>query len=350
MIHFFVTFSPDANNSPFGAELRRLGIPFQLFSGMAQLPFQRGRGLMLLSGYMRLIRFALQKTVQSIVSKPRPDVVVLGSDVEVLVYSCLRMLLPWQRPKIVLLGFIYTARRSSFYSKLRIAYYRLVLSNCALVICHSRLELQRYANLFPGSAQSFVFIPFGGYVYGWDQESVNNAEKFERRAFRIFSAGRSGRDYQTLALAADGESFDVTLASDSREAVGDIVEKENLRILRDCYGGKYLHELRSCDAVVIPLAVENISAGQMVIVQAMAYGKPVVVTRTPTIEDYISHEREGLMVRPGDAEDLRRAINRLRDDPSLYSRLRKAARAAYEERYSQGAYIRNLVNAIETLQ
>src|SRR5437868_4156077 len=127
MIHFFVTFSPDANNSPFGAELRRLGIRFKIFSGLAQLPFQRGRGLMFLLGYMKLIRFALQKAVQSmVISKPHPKVIVLGSDVEVLVCSCLRMFLPWQRPKIVLLGFIYTPRRSAVYSKLRTIYYRFV--------------------------------------------------------------------------------------------------------------------------------------------------------------------------------------------------------------------------------
>src|SRR6266550_467578 len=118
MIHFFVTFSPDADNSPFGDELRRLGIRFQIFSGMAQLSFQHRRALIFLLGYPKLMWFSLQKAIQSMVtSRPHPDAIVLGSDVEVLICSCLRMLLPWKRPKVVLLGFIYTARSSRFYSK-----------------------------------------------------------------------------------------------------------------------------------------------------------------------------------------------------------------------------------------
>jgi len=79
----------------------------------------------------------------------------------------------------------------------------------------------------------------------------------------------------------------------------------------------------------------------------MAYGKPIVVTRTPTIKDYVIEGEEALMVRRGDVDDLRDAIRRLRDDASLYGRLRRQARNAYVNRHSQAAFTKNLVAAIE---
>lgn len=350
MIHFLVTFSRDADNSPFGRELRKLGIRFKIFSGVAQLPFQHRRALMFLLGYPKLIHFSIKKAVQSMfLSRPRPDAIVLGSDVEVWVCACARILLPWKRPKLVLLGFIYTARSSRIYSWLRKSYYFLTLSNCTRVICHSRFEIDRYADIFRGLGSRFAFVPFGGHVEGWEEMAIEELEARDGRPFRIFSAGRSGRDYRTLAVALGDEDFDLTIVCDDWEAVTGIPERENLRILRNCYGKEYLDQLRGCDVVVVPLAVDNISAGQMVLVQAMAYGKAIVVTRTPTVEDYVTDGQQGLMVRPGDAEEMRRAIRRLRDNNLMSLRLRKAARNAYEQRFSQKAYIRNLVDVIQNV-
>src|SRR5438046_9228207 len=104
MIHFFVTFSSDAYNSPFGDELRRLGIRFKVFSGLVQLSFHNRRAVMFLLGYPKLIWFSLKKAIQSmVITKPHPDVIVLGSDIEVLICSCVRMFLPWKGPRLILL-------------------------------------------------------------------------------------------------------------------------------------------------------------------------------------------------------------------------------------------------------
>jgi len=149
-----------------------------------------------------------------------------------------------------------------------------------------------------------------------------------------------------LARAAAGEDFAVTVICDNRESLRGIQETANLRILRECHGADYFEQLRSADIVVVPLLVEDISQGQMVVIQAMAYGKPVVVTRTPTICDYATEGKEVLMVRRGDAEELKGAIKRLRDNPELYSDLRRHAREAYINRHSQPVFTRNLISAI----
>ena len=303
--------------------------------------------MIILLGYPRLFYYAIRSFFQSmIISSSPPDMVVLQSDVEILVFSALRLLIPWRRVKIVYIGFIYTMRRSMAYSQLRRIYYSLVLCNCARIICHSVTEQERYARIFPRVARRFVFTPWGSNVWGWRDVDIQDSDSRTDRPFRVLAAGRSGRDYLTLARAVAGEDFEVTIVCDNREPLSSITESTNVQILRNCYGECYFQQLRRCDAVVVPLAVEDISAGQMVIIQAMAYAKPIIVTRTPTIQEYLAEGKEGLMVRRGDPDELNRAIKQLRDDPALYSRLRRCARDAYERRHSQAAFTGGLIRVL----
>jgi glycosyltransferase involved in cell wall biosynthesis len=347
MIHFFVKDSP-TTDLPFISEFKTYGIPFRVFGGY--VPFEyRSRIMILLKGYPKLLCYAARAFFRSMSSGARPNTVVLQSDVEILVFSAMKMLVPWIRFNIVFIGFIYTGRSSMVHSKLRNLYYSLVLRNCARIICHSNTERERYGKIFPRVARRFVFMPWGSNIWGWDTIDMQDQESSEDRPFRVLAAGRSGRDYPTLSKAVSGEDLDVTIICDNRESLGGVIETANLRILRDCYGECYLEQLRRCDAVVVPLTVDDISAGQMVIIQAMAYAKPIIVTRTPTIEEYVIEGEEGLMVRRGDYDELRGAIRQLRDDPILYSRLRSGARNAYERRYNQAAYTRNLVHVLTDL-
>lgn len=269
---------------------------------------------------------------------------VLETDVDVLVFSAMLMLLPWRRPQIVYLSFIYTA-------------FLLIQRAETGVLCVCFDELQ--TDLLPlaiGGRALFKDIPeISGTVRfpALGRQCRGLAQDRDRRCWKPSKSAspRSIRGPFRARLSDFGsrgrrEDFDVTVVCDNREALGGIRETANLRILRNCHGADYFAQLRGCDAVVVPLAVEDISQGQMVVVQAMAYGKPIIVTRTPTIGDYLIEGEEALMVRRGDAEELRNAIRQLRDDPGLYARIRRSAREAYAKRYSQAAFTRNLVSAI----
>jgi len=66
----------------------------------------------------------------------------------------------------------------------------------------------------------------------------------------------------------------------------------------------------------------------MVQLEAMLHGRPVISTELGTGVSWVNqHERTGLVVRPGDAGDLRHAMQRLVDDPDLRERYGAAGRA-----------------------
>jgi glycosyltransferase involved in cell wall biosynthesis len=61
--------------------------------------------------------------------------------------------------------------------------------------------------------------------------------------------------------------------------------------------------------------------------EAMAFGVPVVGWRAGNLPYLAEHEREGLLVEPGDIAGLSQALARLASDPELRQRLGQAARA-----------------------
>jgi glycosyltransferase involved in cell wall biosynthesis len=65
----------------------------------------------------------------------------------------------------------------------------------------------------------------------------------------------------------------------------------------------------------------------------MAHGVPCVVTRIPGNTDLVNHRETGLLVEPGDAEDLARAILELAGDPALREKLGRAGRAVVEAHF-----------------
>lgn len=77
------------------------------------------------------------------------------------------------------------------------------------------------------------------------------------------------------------------------------------------------------DVMAMPsLVFENLPT---VVQEAQAAGTPVVVPDNGSVGEMVDHERNGLKFKFGDADDLRRQLQRLLDEPQLVVRLRQAA-------------------------
>ena len=341
MIHFFPMFSNDASNSPLARELAASGVEHRLMAAELKLQYH-SRLWLLLVGWPKVFLFALRSAWRSLVrSTPRPGVVVLTSDIEVLVFGLFRALRFAKTPRIVLVGFIFTSRNSHLQMALRRLYFRCVFAFADTVLCHSAFELESYRRIFRGCHARFAYIPFGLHVAG--RESVSGVAVEPRY---VLAAGRSGRDYRTLFDAVRGQDIRVRVVCDSSDALADLDVPPNVVVLRDCYGGAYLRELAGASIVAVPLAVDNISAGQMVMIQAMALGKPVIVTRTPTIEEYVTDREQALLVPLADPVAMRRAIQSLLSSPERIEAMGRAGLRTFEDKFSMRSYVRNVLAAI----
>ncbi|WP_434782463.1 glycosyltransferase family 4 protein [Ferrovum myxofaciens] len=351
MIHFFPTFSKGAKNSPFAKELAALGVPHRLFPGEVILRYH-ARIWLLLLGWPKVTKFAISSAIRSLIlSKPYPDTVVVGSHIEVIIFGIFRALLFRKRPNIVLLGFIFTHRPQPLANWLRGLYFRFVFSIADQAICHSSLEVERYKEIFKSSRTRFEYIPYGLHI-SVDADPSEEQRTLEKKNFPdagdyILSAGRSGRDYATLFKAVAPLPIALHVVCDSEFALSGLEVPANVLLLRNCYDKAYVQELKNALFVVIPLQVNDISAGQMVLIQAMAFSKPAIITRTPTVEEYVTEGVDSILVKRGDVVELREAIQRLLSDQGFKEKLGAHANATYKSKFCMKAYVTNLIGALQ---
>jgi glycosyltransferase involved in cell wall biosynthesis len=93
------------------------------------------------------------------------------------------------------------------------------------------------------------------------------------------------------------------------------------------------------DIFVLPSLAENLP---MAILEAFAFGKAVITTPVGSVPEVVYHQRNGLLVPPGDVEALAAALDRLINDPDLRTRLGNAARQDHAERYDVSPYVTRL--------
>jgi glycosyltransferase involved in cell wall biosynthesis len=92
--------------------------------------------------------------------------------------------------------------------------------------------------------------------------------------------------------------------------------------------------MHACDALVLP-SVTRAEAFGYVQLEAMACGKPVISTDVASGVSWVNqHMRTGLVVRAGDADALRAAIDRLSADQALRETLGAAGRARVEQQFT----------------
>ena len=107
--------------------------------------------------------------------------------------------------------------------------------------------------------------------------------------------------------------------------------------------------LRSSDIFVLPSILRSEAFG-IVLLEAMACGKPVVSTELNTGTSFINqHQKTGLVVPPGNVEALADAINFLLADSDIRKKYGDAGRRRVEKCFSSKRMIEKLVRTYEEI-
>jgi glycosyltransferase involved in cell wall biosynthesis len=98
--------------------------------------------------------------------------------------------------------------------------------------------------------------------------------------------------------------------------------------------------LETLDVVALPSWTEGLP---LVLLEAMARGRPVVATRVGGTPELVTDGETGLLVPPRDPEALAAALRRVLDDADLARRLGDAGRAQVAERFSASEQERRML-------
>jgi glycosyltransferase involved in cell wall biosynthesis len=104
-----------------------------------------------------------------------------------------------------------------------------------------------------------------------------------------------------------------------------------------------LRDLYRRASVVLVATKPNLHvSGMTVALESMATARPVVMSRTPGMEDYVEDGMTGLLYSPGDAEGMARGVLRLLDDPGGAELMGHQGRRAVEDRHTTAQMARRI--------
>jgi len=252
------------------------------------------------------------KALQLFLLRKEYGVVVLGGGAQIdLFYLVLQRLWPFHvRPvvKIDCLWYRGTPLRH-FFKKFLFKWLDRVVD---LYIVWCQREIEDYSQAFGLPKDKFIFVPY--------HTTIDDVFEIKNCGY-VFSGGNFARDYQTLVEAVRGLDLQLIIACTNSKAIEGINFPDNVAVVG--VGDLEFRKLMAESGVnVLALDASLLhSGGQQTFLNAMAMGKPVIVTDPEAGRGYIEHGVDGLLIPGGDSQRLRDALMLLIDNPDYAAQL-----------------------------
>jgi glycosyltransferase involved in cell wall biosynthesis len=205
--------------------------------------------------------------------------------------------------------------------------FQFAMKSVSGLIYHASSQKKHYERYFPSLAPKTFFVPFGVDTEFFKPLNVGQEDY-------ILSIGYKFRDWLTLINA---------YSQINTKTVLKIVGPEELSInlpgnvhIQPYVPINILKELIArAKFVVLPLVELPYAHGQMTLLQSMAMGKAVIVTKVPSTIDYITDGEDALLVKIHDINDMRNKIEFLLGHPREVVRLGENAIKIIDTKYSE---------------
>jgi glycosyltransferase involved in cell wall biosynthesis len=274
-------------------------------------------------GPPQLARFAVQQ-VQAALRASRADLIYSASQHNVWLLARMRRLGLLRKP---LVSIVHHPLRG-------------MLQNGAFVRGHDRLLF--LSRLVEGDVKRrFRCKPDATATLGWgpDLSFAENSEA-DGAPVDVLAAGKTNRDFATFveALRDTPWSAAIYCARGNLAKVGELPanvvvhtdETGHVLGYRELYGRS-----RRARVLAVPLAAVNALAGLTSVVDALALGKPLIMTRNRWLDFDPQAEGMGYSIDVGDVAGWRQALRRILSDPDLERRMGQRARAIGEQMNTQ---------------
>lgn len=167
----------------------------------------------------------------------------------------------------------------------------------------------------------------------------------------VLAVGQEQRDYPTLLQAIAGTNLKLVVVASSPWSTfkkGDKVDKTDQVTTLSNIPYQELRALYDkARLVVTPLYNVDYAAGVNSVLEGMAMAKPVIVSQSPGISDYIINGETGVFTPPGDPDALRDTILSLWEQPAERARLGQNARQIVEEQINLDIYVKRVSEIVQ---
>ncbi len=239
--------------------------------------------------------------------------------------------------KVIVCGFLFENKNNKLYFQLRKIIAKKSIKNISKVIVYSSSEVDYYSNLFSIN-DKFTFVP-----YGIDYAEIKDYDCRKLPDEYIFSGGGSNRDYLTLIKSYNNlkeTSVPLVIATQPWRLNG--MDTSKCVVLPDVVNETFGDVMKRSKFMVLSLKDENISAGHMVMLQALSLGVPIIVNKISAIQDYVD-ESVVTFYETGNVEQLSGLISRYLENIDELTEKSIKGKRLYEKCYTSVALVDRLI-------
>lgn len=218
--------------------------------------------------------------------------------------------------------------------------FQFAIKSISGLIYHASSQKAHYDKYFPSLAKMAFFVPFGVDTEFFKPLNVRQEEY-------ILSIGYKFRDWLTLISSYSQISIETSLKIVGPERLNTDLPR-NVQILPYVPINILRELIAKAKFVVLPLVQLPYAHGQMTLLQSMAMGKAVIVTKVPSTIDYINDGEDALFVKLNDVVDMKNKIMYLINNPHEIVRLGKNARKTIENRFTEKHMAEGIYHAFKT--
>lgn len=253
----------------------------------------------------------------------------------------LKSILKIKKPKWVMLDFSITGMLSSRKTLKQKVFY-FIVKHADGIVTISKDEEEKLIKIFPEKKNFIKFIP-----HGIDTSFFSPDKNTKEEKNFILSVGRDpGRDFDTLFKSI--KNIDCNLKITARPwNIKHLLPLPKNVTLNDFTPKELIQEYRKASIIILPLKTSggiNDAMGCSTLMEAMAMGKAVIATKTPTMESYITDGENGILVTEGDSDELQKAIIKLIHNEEYRKKLGHSAREFVEKNCEAELFSSRLAN------
>lgn len=297
----------------------------------------------------------LDQQLRILFKKPSYDLVYSGWQLNAVVLAFLRSIGIFKKPIVTIM------HRSFKKNLLNDIIVNLFISKHDKILCLSSVIQNQLRDKFniPEEKLAVLLLGIDLSFYQNKEGEVLDEEKAQNTGF-ILSVGKTSRDYNTLVKAFKEIDYNLKLycSADSAPTILNIPSNIKVQFNENSSVLSY-EELQSehekAYAVAIPLDIPSERAddvtliGNTSLLESMAMGKAVVMTRNRQIDIDIEKEGIGIWVEHGDVKGWQQAISHLLENPQETKEMGNRARRLCEEKYNLEIFSSKLAQLLKSV-
>jgi glycosyltransferase involved in cell wall biosynthesis len=225
--------------------------------------------------------------------------------------------------------------------KSEVALFRFAMESVAGLIYHVKQQEIHYQKNFPELLTKSRFVAFGPDIDLFAPKPNVPIENY------ILSVGYAKRDWSTLISAYKSlrdTKPRLIILGDSNPISGSL--PEGISAMTRVSFRVMIQYIAAAKFIVVPLSYIPYAVGQMTVLQSMAMGKAVIVSRLPSLLDYINDGHDGFFYTPGNFRELSEKMQYLIENSIIAKSIGGNARLATESKFNERLMAKGIWDSI----